>query len=66
MRLDPPVIPDACEPLGITDDFFLVFCERYYAPSSTLSCILFPDRRPGKTTIERIGELEALRRLLPL
>lgn len=66
MRLRPPVLPDKSEPYRLTDDFSFVFFDRYYQPSTSLSCIIFPDRRPGKTIIRETGELEAFRRLLPL
>lgn len=62
----PTVIPHNSTMVRITDEFCHVYFDEYYAHETSLAYIFFPVFRPGNTVIRKLGETEALNRILTL
>ena len=66
--MKPSVIPDDCPSIRTNGYTYLFYHEpmgKYYCQETKLEHIVFMTRRLGATTFLKIGETDALRRLLP-
>ncbi len=68
-RMHPRVVPQDTPSIPCTEDVtYVCFYKphgRYYAKQANLRMVIFPVRHDGKLKWRRLGETEALRRLLP-
>lgn len=67
--LRPSIIPKDCprseSPDGIMHLHFSAPGLQYYQPNTRIRYLLFPLQRPGQTVLRKLGEREALVRILP-
>ena len=64
--MTPTVIPQDCISVSISDEFSHIYFDEYYARETSLAYIFFPVYRPGNTVFKKLGETEALNRILTL
>ncbi len=65
LRLSPSVVPSDCYMFSVSRDLSYICFEKYYVPETKLHYLFFPVRRPGKTVLRAVGEIETLQKLLP-
>ncbi len=67
-NMHPGIVPDDCPIYKLNNDtkyvFYYIPPGRYYTDTTRLKHVIFPIRREGYTEIRKMGETEALRKLL--